>query len=110
MRTIKFIILALTATIASAQQSSRVLGPVEQYNITSFPLYGRLLSPSDQDSLPIPGFVRADGAGSVRVQCQLNGAGETITLTVVAGEFIPCRVIKVWDAGTTDGIVLHLFY
>lgn len=104
------IALLLMATIAGAQQSARVVGPVEAYNITSFPLYGRLLTPSDQDALPIPGFVRADTAGSVKVQCQLNTAGETITLALVAGEFVPCRVIKVWDAGTTDGITLHLFY
>ena len=103
-------ILLLCSTIAYAQQSARVIGPVEQYSITSYPLYGRLISPSDSEVLAIPGFVRADGAGVVTAQCQLNNAGQNITLNVVAGEFIPCRVIKVLDAGTTDGIVLHLFY
>ena len=95
--------------VSAAQgQSARVQGPAEQYNITSFPLYGRLLSPSDSETFSVPGFLRADVAGNAKVECQGN-PGNPITLALIAGEFVPCKVIKVWATGTT-ATPLHLFY
>lgn len=89
-------------------QSARVQGPAEQYNITSYPLYGRVLSPSDSEQFATPGFVRADAAGTIKVECQGN-PGNPITLNVVAGEFVPCKAQKVWATGTS-ATPLHLFY
>lgn len=105
----RYAILALClVAIAASAQSVRVQGPVEAYNITGYPLYGRLLSPSDSEQYAVPGYVRADAAGVIKVDCQGN-PGQPITLNVVAGEFVPCKVTRVY-ATTTTATPLHLFY
>jgi hypothetical protein len=108
MRTI--LLLALTLLAATAlSQSTNTIAPNQNYTITSFPLYGAEVTPSDTVPLAVPGQVRADEAGAVTVVCVGQELGDEIALTMVAGEFVPCVVKYVKDDGT-DAIVLHAFY
>jgi len=107
MRLVGIFALALFAMTANGDGSSRVVGPVEQFTITSYPLYGITVQPDDSQDLPQSGFLRADGEGVVRVLCYSSST--PISLTVVAGEFVPCRVKRVYSTNTT-ATPLHLFY
>ncbi len=108
MRRLLFALLLLPA-LALADGSTRKIGVVEEYAITSFPLFGALVTPSDTVALATPGTVRADAAGAVTVVCVGNAITDEITLNLVAGEFAPCLVSYVFDTGT-DAITLHVFY
>ena len=83
------------------------IGPVDDYNITAFPLFGAVVTPHDTNPLATPGMIRADAAGAVTATCAGNGA--TLTLNLAAGEFFPCIVSHVLDTGT-DAITIHVFY
>lgn len=109
MRLFAALLLALvTATVLAAGSANNV-GPVDEYTITSFPLYGALVTPSDSVALTTPGQVRADSAGTVVVICVGNTTSQPITLELVAGEFVPCVVSYVKSTGT-DVATLHVFY
>lgn len=108
MRYLAVILLALLVAGASAQ-SAKTIAPNDHYTITAFPLFGALVTPSDTVALSVPGAVRADADGAVTVVCVGNPIASPITLTMVAGEFVPCLVSYVFDTGT-DGITLHVFY
>lgn len=107
MRYLTAILMALFTSAVLAQSSARAPGPVDNFNITGFPLYGRLVTPDDSNDLPIPGYVRADAEGSVKVACYGN-AGSPITLEMLAGEFVPCLVGRVYQTDTE--VTVHLFY
>lgn len=99
--------LGLVAAVALSQSTNRI-GPVDDYSITAFPLYGAVVSPNDDADLVTPGMVRADGAGNIVVVCWGNGT-TSITLAVSAGEFVPCIVRRVKSSNTT-ATPLHVFY
>lgn len=109
MKKLLIFIFLFVAVIAYGQKSARQVGVVDEYNITSYPLYGGAVSESDTVDLTQPGFVRADAAGAVTAACVGNGVGNQITLNLVAGEFFPCMVVRVYDTGT-DAITMHWFY
>lgn len=95
------------AVFASADRSAVRLQPVDQYAITSFPLYGSAVTPNDSADLAEPGFIRPDADGAVTATC--FGSTSSITLNMVAGEYFPCLVKRVYDTGT-DAITIHVFY
>lgn len=99
--------LALFAPLAHADRSAVRIQAVDQYSITGYPLYAAAVTPSDSADLAEPGFIRADAAGQVTVLCY--GSTASVALNLVAGEFVPCLVKRVYDTGT-DSIVLHVFY
>lgn len=104
--------LALLFSLFSAlaiAQSTRKIGVVDEYTITSFPLYGAVVTPSDTVALATAGAVRANGAGNLKIVCVGNSISQPITLTVVAGEFVPCLVKYVFSTGTTVATI-HVFY
>ena len=77
------------------------------HSITGYPIHGEIVTPDDDADLPRPGYVRADAEGAVTVIPY--GSTASISLTLVAGEFVPCLVKRVLDSGT-DAITLHVFY
>lgn len=100
-------ILALFAPLAYADRSAVRIQAVDQYSISSYPLFGAAVTPNDSADLDEPGFIRADAAGQVTAICYGNST--SIVLNLAAGEFVPCLVRRVYDTGT-DAIVLHVFY
>lgn len=109
MRYLVSLCLALVTSTVLAEGSTQIIAPNPNYTITSFPLYGAAVTPSDTVPLATPGAVRADAAGAVTVVCTGNDLDEEIVLNLVAGEFVPCLVSYVLDTGT-DAITLHVFY
>lgn len=79
------------------------------WQVTNFPLYGVAVTPSDDTDLDYAMAIRADADGAVTAACVGSGAANEITLNLVAGEFFPCQVIRVYDSGT-DAITIHGFY
>lgn len=79
------------------------------WQITNFPLYGGVVAQSDTVNLSRPTAIRVDADGAVTAACVGNGGDDEITLNLVAGEFFPCQVIRVYDTGT-DAITIHGFY
>lgn len=90
-------------------RSAAQIRSVDQYSITSFPFYGALVVPDDDTDFAQPGFVRADSPGAVVFLPYSNPDGQTLTVNLVAGEYIPCLVRRVLATGT-DAAVLHRFY
>ena len=90
-------------------KSVRFIGPDDRYTITGFPLKGAVVTPSDTDPLDFPGTVRVNADGQITVVPAGNAVADTITLDLLAGEFVPCLVSHVMDTGT-DAIVIHVFY
>ena len=78
------------------------------FAITGLPIHGVLVTPSDDNDLKTSGYLRADGAGTVRAVPH-EGDGSVIDVTLVAGEFFPCMVRRV-HATSTTATPLHLFY
>ena len=78
------------------------------FAITGFPIHGEVITPDDSNDLKTSGYVRADGAGTVRAVPH-EGDGSTIDMTLAAGEFFPCMVRRVHATGTT-ATPLHLLY
>lgn len=72
-----------------ADRSVRTIEAAEKYVLTSFPLFGALVSPSDTADLTNPGFIRADGAGTLKIIPHGVADAGAITLNVVAGETAP---------------------
>lgn len=102
------ILLCLSAGIAfAADRTAQNIGSVDRYTITSFPLYGSVVTPSDTVDLTQPGFIRANGAGDAKVICFASSS--SVTLTLAAGETVPCLVRRVYATGTTV-VTLHEFY
>lgn len=87
--------------------STRRVGQLSDYSITSYPLFGTLVTPNDGADLATPGTIRVNGAGNVVVIPYGNTA--SITLTLAAGEFVPCIVKRVLATGTT-ATSIHVFY
>lgn len=102
-------LMVLVATVALSQSTTSPPAPNPNYTITSFPLFGALVTPSDTVPLTTPGQIRADADGAVTAVCVGNVLADDITLALVAGEFFPCVVSYVLDTGT-DAITLHVFY
>lgn len=98
----------LVAGYAYAQgRSTRNIGQVGEFSITNFPIQGAVATQSDSVNFTAPSAIRADADGTVTVTCWASG--NSITLELVAGEFVPCQVIRLWDTGT-DAITLHRFW
>ncbi len=79
------------------------------FAITGLPTHGELVTPDDATDLAKHGYLRADGAGTVRAVPAQSDDGSVINITLAAGEFFPCMVRRVHDTGTT-ATPLHLFY
>ena len=108
MRYLLVAILALLAGVAISQSTSRI-GKVDDFSITSYPLYGEVAVQHDTNPLAHPGMLRANSAGAVTAACWGQPASQAITLTLAAGEFFPCMVMFLKDTGT-DAITIHVFY
>ena len=76
-------------------------------SVSGFPIHGAVVTPHDTNDLASPGYVRADGAGAIVVLPY--GSAAAITLNVVAGEFVPCMVLRVLSTGTV-ATPLHVFF
>lgn len=100
--------LFAAATVYSDTTPQYIRRPTD-YVYTSYPMYMAVVTPSDSTDLPNRGTVRADTAGAVTVICSGNADGETVTLNLAAGEFVPCIVRRVLDTGT-DAITIHISY
>ena len=94
----------MVAHIAGSVEKIRA---AKEFSITGFPLYGVVVTPDDNQDLSMPGYIRVDTAGVITAQPY--GGGDTIVCNLVAGEFFPCMVTRVYDTGTDD-IVIHCFY
>jgi hypothetical protein len=79
------------------------------FTLTAFPLRMLLVVPNDATDFDEFGTVRADQAGTVTFLPAHNAEGDAMTMTLAAGEYIPCLVRRVLDTGT-DAITLHLVY
>ncbi len=101
------IICMMVSSLAVADRSALRIEPNDEYTITSFPLYGAAVTPSDSADLSEPGFIRADAAGAVTLLCY--GSTTSIALNLAAGEYAPCLVKRVYDTGT-DAITIHVFF
>lgn len=77
------------------------------FSITGLPIHGEVVTPDDANDLTTSGYVRADAAGAVTAMP--HEGSTSIVVNLLAGEFFPCMVRKVFATGT-DGITLHLFY
>lgn len=108
-----FVGLMILITAVALAQSTQQISPNSNYTITSYPLYGAVVTPSDTVALTVPGQVRADSAGAIAAVCVGNDTGaptsDDIVLTLVAGEFFPCVVKYVLSTGTTAATI-HVFY
>lgn len=91
-----------------AQSTNRV-GPVDDYNITAYPLYGSLAIQHDTNPLANPGMIRPNVDAAVTAACWGNTVAQAITMNLVAGEFFPCVVGYLKDTGT-DAVTIHIFY
>lgn len=103
--------LLVMATLVVLGQSS-VQNPglqVQDYAITNFPLYGSLAAKSDSVNFPTPRALRANAAGDLVVSCWSGSVGNSITITLAAGEFVPCQARRLWSTGS-DAITVHMFY
>lgn len=61
------------------------------------------------DLAEYPKALRVNGAGTLRILPSKNADADAITLTVVAGEYVPIQVRRVFATGTTaTGIVALL--
>lgn len=72
-----------------------------------FPRRCAVVTPSDTTDLPFPGFVRADETG--QVTALPYDSTSSVVMNLVAGEFLPFLVKRVYDTGT-DNITLHVSY
>ncbi len=77
------------------------------FSITGFPIHGELITPHDSNDLKTAGYIRADAAGTIKAMPYVGG--NAITLNLVAGEFFPCMVKRVY-ATDTSATPLHLFF
>lgn len=107
MRKSLLVLGLLGAAAAYATTTAQYFQRPKEYTYTSFPMYMAVVTQSDVADLPNTGTVRADAAGAVKVACAGNTDGEAVTLTLAAGEVVPCLVRKVFDTGT-DAITLHV--
>lgn len=110
----KYLLLAVAllagAAVYSATTPEYIRRPTD-YVYTSYPMYMAVVAPSDSTDLPNRGTVRLNTAGAVTVICSGNADGETVTLTMAAGESVPCIVRRVLDTGTDDETVtIHISY
>lgn len=80
-----------------------------QFTFPAFPLRMLLVVPNDATDFDEYGTVRADQPGAVTFLPAHNADGDEMTMTLAAGEYIPCLVRRVLDTGT-DAITLHLVY
>lgn len=75
--------------------------------VTGFPSSARAITPSDSTDLTnfagetVAMFVRAESAGTISVIPAGNAVSDTVTFTLAAGEFVPCRVRRVRATGTS---------
>lgn len=108
MKYLALVCLILLSAVAFSQSTSRI-GPVDDFTITSYPLYGAVAVQHDTNPLAHPGMIRANSAGAVTAACYGQPVTDAITLNLVAGEFFPCVVMYLKDTGT-DAITIHVFY
>lgn len=77
------------------------------HQVTSYPWAAKAIVPSDSanlqgyDNKDQPMTVRVGVAGTVVFLPVNNDPANTITLSCVAGEILPCIVLKVLAGGTT---------
>lgn len=107
MRKLFIAIGVLIAAAVAAQGTVQYIRPQSEYTFTAFPLRMAVVSKSDTVDMTYPGFVRANVDGVVTVLCA--GDTATVTLTLIAGEVVPCVVKRVYSTGT-DAITLHVSY
>jgi hypothetical protein len=80
---------------------------VEEPTVTAFPIRAKVITPDDADNVvdfdgtDQPMQIQAVTAGDVAVLPLGNPAGQTLVFTLLAGEYVPVRCIKVLATGTT---------
>jgi hypothetical protein len=104
------LVLVLASGFLYAQgRSTQNIGQVGEFSITNFPILGALAAQSDTVNFTAPSALRVNADGAVTVTCWGNPDANSITLTLAAGEFVPCQVKRLWDSGT-DAITIHRFW
>lgn len=79
----------------------------QRITVTGYPSCARVITPHNTNDLTnfdgdtVAMFVRAESAGTVAVIPSGNLVANTVTFTLAAGEFVPCRVRRVLVTGTT---------
>ena len=110
MKNLAIIVLAMLLAGIVGAQSVQSYGAQNAFSMTAFPLYGAAVTPHDSTVLTPPRQIRVNADGAVTARCAgQSPGGQSITLTLVAGEFFPCQVVQVLDTGT-DAITIHGFY
>lgn len=100
---------AISLTVLGQSSSQNPGAQATEFTITNYPLYGTLAAQSDTANFNSPRALRADAAGAVTISCWNGTVANSITLNLVAGEFVPCQVRRLWNTGT-DAITIHMFY
>jgi hypothetical protein len=95
------------AAVAWGQSAINNGTQVNTWTFTNFPIFGDEVTPHDTNFLARPTAIRVDADGEVTAACAGNQV--SIALNLIAGEFFPCQVIRVYDTGT-DAITIHGFY
>lgn len=79
----------------------------QNIQVTGFPSCARTIAPNNATDLQnfegeaVSMYVRAESAGTIAVIPAGNDNANTVTFTLAAGEFVPCRVKRVLATGTT---------
>jgi hypothetical protein len=75
--------------------------------VTGYPSCARVVTPNNSVDLQDFGgnsvamHIRAEAAGTIAVVPAGNDIGDTVTFTLAAGEFVPCRCRRVLVTGTS---------
>jgi hypothetical protein len=87
----------------------------QRVTVTGYPSCAKAITPSDSADLTDFGgaavamFVRAESAGAISVIPAGNDVANTVTFTLAAGEFVPCRVRRVRVTGTTAATIIGVW-
>jgi hypothetical protein len=79
--------------------------------VTGFPSCARVVTPHNDNDLAdfngntVAMHVRAETAGTIAVIPAGNQVADTVTFTLAAGEFVPCRVRRVLVTGTSAATI-----
>jgi hypothetical protein len=92
------------------------MGTETKYVVTTgYPVCARTITPhatndlTDFDGNAVPMSVRAESAGTIAVVPAGNATGNSVTFTLAAGEFVPCRCRRVLIVGTTVGSIIGIW-